>query len=255
MPPAQAGTTYLNFIASHDGIGLRPAEGLLSDAEIDQMADAMRGFGGLISSRSVNAEHSRPYELNIALYDAMKGTLDGEDGFQSERFISAHAIMLALEGVPAFYLHSLFGTCNDAEKVELTGSNRSINRHNWDADELNWYTHNPESHHCRVFETLKQLISLRAKQPAFHPNATQFTLHLGDEVFAFWRQSMHREQSIFAVNNITASEQSITLASINLIVTDSWQDLISGEIYDEHHGDLILRPYQTAWISNRADPG
>ena len=250
MPPAQSGTTYLNFIASHDGIGLRPAEGLLSDEEIDQVADAMRGFGGLISSRTVNAEQSRPYELNIALFDAMRGTLDGEDAFQFERFICAHAIMLALEGVPAFYLHSLFGTCNDAEKVEQSGSNRSINRHNWDADELNWYIHNPESHHYRVFETLKQLIALRAKQPAFHPNATQFTLHLGDEVFAFWRQSINRKQSIFAINNITASEQSIPLASINLIVTDSWHDLISGEVYDEHHGDLMLQPYQTVWISN-----
>ena len=251
MPPAQSGTTYLNFIASHDGIGLRPAEGLLSDEEINQVADAMRAFGGLISSRTVNAVQSRPYELNIALYDAMKGTLNGEDECQFERFICAHAIMLALEGVPAFYLHSLVATCNDTEKVTETGSNRAINRHSWDADQLEAYLSDQGSHHSRVFEVLKKLIALRAKQPAFHPNATQFTLHLGEEVFAFWRQSIGREQSIFAINNITASEQVIPLSSINLIVTDKWQDLITGEIFDEHHGDLLLKPYQTVWISNR----
>ena len=251
MPPAQSGTTYLNFIASHDGIGLRPAEGLLSDEEINQVADAMRAFGGLISSRTVNAVQSRPYELNIALYDAMKGTLNGEDECQFERFICAHAIMLALEGVPAFYLHSLVATCNDTEKVTETGSNRAINRHSWDADQLEAYLSDQGSHHSRVFEVLKKLIALRAKQPAFHPNATQFTLHLGEEVFAFWRQSIGREQSIFAINNITASELVIPLSSINLIVTDKWQDLITGEIFDEHHGDLLLKPYQTVWISNR----
>ena len=251
MPPAQSGTTYLNFIASHDGIGLRPAEGLLSDAEIDQVADAMREFGGLISSRTVNAEHSRPYELNIALYDAMKGTLDGEDGYQFERFICAHTIMLALEGVPAFYLNSLLATCNDTEKVMETGSNRAINRHSWDADQLEGYLHDTSTDHARVFEALKKLIALRAKQAAFHPNATQFTLHLGEEVFAFWRQSIGREQSIFAINNLTADEQVIPLSSINLIVTDHWQDLITGEAFDEHHGDLLLQPYQTVWISNR----
>jgi len=251
MPPAQSGTTYLNFIASHDGIGLRPAEGLLSNEEIDQIADAMRGFGGLISSRTVNAVQSRPYELNIALYDAMKGTLAGEDEYQFERFICAHAIMLALEGVPAFYLHSLVATCNDSEKVNQTGSNRAINRHNWNAEQLETYLSDHGSDHSRVFERLKKLIALRAKQPAFHPNATQFTMHLGEQVFAFWRQSIGREQSIFAINNLTADEQFIPLSSINLIVTDSWQDLISGEVFDEHHGDLLLKAYQTVWISNR----
>jgi len=252
MPPARNGTTYLNFIASHDGIGLRPAEGLLSDEEIDQVADAMRRFGGLISSRTVNQQQSRPYEINIALFDAMKGTLNGEDGYQFERFICAHAIMLALEGVPAFYLHSLFATCNDTARVEASGSNRAINRHSWDFDTLDAHLQDPESHHSRVFLALKQLIALRAEQPAFHPNATQFTMHLGQELFAFWRQSMDREQSIFSVNNITDREQVIPLSALNLIVTDEWRDLISGRRYDEHYGELVLTPYQTVWIANGA---
>jgi len=37
MPPAQAGTSYLNFIASHDGIGLRPLDGLLVESERDRL--------------------------------------------------------------------------------------------------------------------------------------------------------------------------------------------------------------------------
>ena len=46
MPPAQNGTAYFNFIASHDGIGLRPAEGLLSDEEISELVHTMQHFGG-----------------------------------------------------------------------------------------------------------------------------------------------------------------------------------------------------------------
>ena len=30
MPPALEETAYINFLSSHDGIGLRPLEGLIS---------------------------------------------------------------------------------------------------------------------------------------------------------------------------------------------------------------------------------
>ena len=53
MPPARQGRTYLNFIASHDGIGVRPAEGLLSPPQLEAMLDTLRGFGGHISMRTM----------------------------------------------------------------------------------------------------------------------------------------------------------------------------------------------------------
>ena len=76
-----------------------------------------------------------------------------------------------------------------------------------------------------MLQQLKHLLQIRQQQPAFHPNATQFTLHLGDAVFAFWRQSLQREQSIFALNNVSDTEQTISLSDINLIDTDDWRDL------------------------------
>jgi len=102
-----------------------------------------------------------------------------------------------------------------------------------------------------VFSELKRLLSIRKKQPAFHPNATQFTLHLGFEVFAFWRQSINRSQSIFSLSNVTSVKQVINLADINLINTDHWIDLITEKHYDSLDGQLVLAPYQTVWISNR----
>lgn len=251
MPPARNGTAYLNFIASHDGIGLRPLDGLLSDDERTQMVETIQDFGGRVTFRRAREGHDKPYELNITLFDALKGTLHGgEDKFAIPRFLCAHAIMLALEGIPAVYIQSLIGSRNDYQRVEHTGRARSINRHIWQQNELEAALAESEGPHGKVFSEITRLIKIRRQQPAFHPNATQFTLHLGTEVFAFWRQSIDREQSIFCLSNVTDVTQRINLSDINLIGTDTWHDLISGKRYDDLGQQLRLKPYQTVWISN-----
>ncbi len=251
MPPAQNGTAYLNFIASHDGIGLRPAEGLMDDREIRELIETMERFGGLVSFRKGAEGFEKPYEINISLYDAMKGTVqNGPDDWQFERFICAHAIMLAVEGIPALYIHSFLGTENDREKYLNTTHKRSINRHSWHEPALEAVLNDPDDHHGKVLEELRRLIAIRRRQPAFHPNVTQFTLHLGEGIFAFWRQSQRRDQSIFCINNITPRPQPLSLADINLISTDNWWDLISGEAVPDLKSTLTLEPYQCLWLSN-----
>lgn len=251
MPPAQNGTFYFNFIASHDGIGLRPAEGLLSEHEINDLVNCMQGFGGRIGWRSADNGKQKPYELNIALIDALKGTLKGEDQWQIERFICAHAIMLGLEGVPGLYIHSLIGTTNDEDKVLHTGQNRSINRHRWDHKTLIEELDDVHSLHHQVLTQITQLLHIRREQRAFHPNATQFTLQLRDVLFGYWRQSIDRKQSIFCVSNITDTEQELYLSDLNLIGTDNWTDLISQNTICLEDIKVTLSPYQTLWLSNQ----
>ncbi len=251
MPPAQQGTAYFNFIASHDGIGLRPAEGLLEDQEMRTLVETMEQMGGSISWRASQGGMSSPYEINIGLFDALRATFEsGVDEWHYERFICAHAILLAMEGIPAIYIHSLFGTPNDHEKVKATGHKRSINRHQWDLPQLNALIDEPSSIHSRIFKGVLNLIAIRRRQPAFHPNATQFTLHLGDQVFAFWRQSIRRDQSIFCLNNVSDQFIEVQLRDINLISTDSWKDLILDKEIENTNGTLVLCPYQTAWLTN-----
>lgn len=251
MPPAQNGTGYFNFIASHDGIGLRPVEGILEDETVDQLAELMQQFGGDVSWRTMaNGEH-RPYELNISLIDALKGTFKGEDNYQLARFICAHGIMLGLEGIPAFYIHSLFATPNDTQKMQASSNRRAINRHNWDYQQLSTLLNQPDSLQHQAFNRLKLIISIRKKQKAFHPNATQFTLHFAESIFAFWRQSQDRSQSIFCIYNISDTEQKLALKDINLIETDVWHDLISGHPYEDPREEILLQPYEFVWISNR----
>jgi sucrose phosphorylase len=252
MPPAQNGTTYFNFIASHDGVGLRPAEGLLDEQEIAELANCMQDFGGKVSWRKTDNGQQKPYEMNIALIDALKGTIKGPDQHQLERFICAHAIMLGLEGIPGIYIHSLLGTPNDEEKVKNTGHNRGINRHRWDFAELISELEDKQSIHANVLSALSLLIRIRRSQPAFHPNAVQFTLQLGTEIFGYWRQSIDRKQSIFCISNITDIEQKVRLSDINLIENSLWHDLIAEKTINQTTEFLCLAPYQTMWISNKA---
>jgi len=251
MPPAQNGTAYLNFIASHDGIGLRPTEGLMTEDEVNLLIAAMQNFGGMVSFRKGAEGFQKPYEINISLYDAMKGTAhNGVDQWQFQRFICAHSIMLALEGIPAFYIHSLLGTENDREKFRNTRRKRTINRRVWQFDDLNNKLASDKFHHRPLLQELKRLIAIRKRQPAFHPNVTQFTLHLGANIFAFWRQSLRRDQSIFCLSNMSIETQRIPLKEINLIDTHSWCDLISDNSYTDLTASLELQPYQTVWLSN-----
>jgi sucrose phosphorylase len=251
MPPAQNGTMYFNFIASHDGIGLRPAEGLLNSSELETLVQTVQSFGGKISWRTADNGEQKPYEMNIALYDALQGTVNGQDEWNLERFICAHTIMFGLEGIPGIYIHSLLGTQNDYQKLKNTHHNRAINRHRWQEQALHSALADKSQHHNKVLARLQSLLKIRIKQPAFHPNATQFTLHLGLQLFGFWRQSQDRRQSIFCISNITDKEIVLPLSELNLIITESWVELISAKTLEHLTEELILSPYQTVWISNR----
>jgi sucrose phosphorylase len=250
MPPSQDGTAYFNFIASHDGIGLRPAEGILSDLELDNLIATMESFGGRVSMRAMDDGSLKPYEINIALFDALQGTHKGPDQWALQRFICAHVIMLALEGIPGIYIHSMLGTRNDYARFEHSNHNRHINRHRWDLSSLEKQLSDVTTDHSKVYNTLIELLGIRKKQKAFHPNATQFTLQLGTKVFGIWRQSIDRKQSIFCINNVSDQPVRVSLSEINLIGLESWTDLISGDSVEDLSGDVELMPYQSVWLSN-----
>ena len=46
--------------------------------------------------------------------------------FSIERYMSAHAIMIAFDGIPAIYFNSIFGTSNDEYKYIISGNNEDI---------------------------------------------------------------------------------------------------------------------------------
>ncbi len=251
MPPAPMGCAYLNFTASHDGIGMRPVEGILPEAEQAKMIETVKDIGGLVSMRALPGGGESPYEINTTFFEATARTFVGEDEHHLERFVCTQTIPMSLEGIPAFYIHSMLGTPNDHAQVKHRGMNRAINRHRWDYPTLNARLEDPGSNQSMVLAAITDRLRIRAQQPAFHPNATQFTMPLDDSVFGVWRQSLDRSQSIFALHNV--SNQTVTLPhlSMNLIEDEIWFDLISGDIIEMDQGSLTLEPYQCRWITNR----
>ena len=107
LPTLPSGCTYLDFTASHDGIGLRPAEGILSADDLKDLLQCVERFGGCLTQRTRPDGSLSPYEANIALFDMLQGTVDGADAWQVERFLVSQGVMVALAGVPALYYNTL----------------------------------------------------------------------------------------------------------------------------------------------------
>jgi sucrose phosphorylase len=244
IPETDEEATFFNFTASHDGIGVRPAEGLIPHNELKSLVKRMKDFGGYVSTKSNPDGSESPYEINISWFDAMKGTPHGIDGLQTERFLCSQTIMMEMKGIPAFYIHSLLATENDHEGVAQTGKSRSINRKKWDEKQLEKRLRDATHPAHDIFRELKRLIAIRRDEPAFHPNAAQQILELGSEFFALQREHESGE-TIWAVSNVTPSRQKLNPG--RMIEETRLYELIR----DKHHapGDTItLEPYQTLWL-------
>lgn len=252
MPPALLGSSYLNFLASHDGFGLRPTEGLLDEDARAQLVSRLEKNGSRFTWRTMQDGTKSIYEANITLYSALEKTDDDPNGrYAIQRFVAAHLIMFGMEGVPALYINSLIGAENDYAGVTESGMNRRINRTKYVRESLDAILGSAHSRERIIFDTIKTLLQMRAEQSAFHPNATQFTLQLGRDFFGVWRQSQDRGQSIFAITNLTSQGKFLQLADLNLIEVEQWCDLISGSQILSHQSELRLDPYQTVWITNK----
>ena len=216
------------------------------------MIDTIKDIGGLVSMRALPDGGEAPYEINTTFYEATSRTFDGLDSLHFERFVCSQTIVMSLEGIPAFYIHSMLATPNDHMQVARRGMNRAINRHRWDYPTLNALLDDPATVQSQVLGALSDRLGIRARQPAFHPNATQFTMQLDNRVFGVWRQSLDRHQSIFALHNVSNETVEVSFATMNLIDDEDWVDLLSGDPVDTAQETLTLAPYQCCWITNRS---
>jgi sucrose phosphorylase len=206
-------TTFFNFLASHDGIGLNPARGILSPADIDALVDQTLAHGGLISYKQNPDGTQNPYEMNINYFDALSDPASGEPlAMQIDRFMAAQAIMLSLRGVPGIYFHSLFGSHNWLEGVQASHHNRAINRQKLERVRLEHELEDPNSLRSQVFRRYRRLLSQRAISAAFHPNGGQKILDVGCGVFAVLRHSPDEAQHVLCLQNVTAQTQTVTLS-------------------------------------------
>lgn len=238
LPP---GCTFLNFIASHDGIGLRPIEDLVSVDELQVLLDRASETGGAWSNYSAPGG-PRPYELNVSLADLLSGV----DGATWPRFVAAHAAMLTVQGVPAFYIHSLFSTPGDTDAVARTDHKRDINRVQLERSLIDERI--SSGWRRDVFEALGHLIRLRRRQPAFAPEADQIIHVLDRGVVAVERRSA--TQRLLALQNVTSEPVEVAVpewASSHDLVTATEIVAATDTATDR---TLELAPWQTAWLAS-----
>lgn len=251
LDPPPPGCTYFNFTASHDGIGVRPLEGLVPNERFDRMIAAVRDRGGLINTRRRPDGKDVPYELNITYVDALSPAARGEppdDELHARRFLAAQAVMLALPGMPAIYFHSLVGSRNDYEGVEQSGINRRINRHKYDAAELRSHLESADSLATKIYAGFRQLLAVRKSHTAFHPEAPLRLLDVGQPtVLAFERTNGDGGERIVVLVNF-GQEVDVDLESLAPTPQSRYRSLLSnaGELVAA--GPLTLAQGAAVWL-------
>jgi glycosidase len=236
--------TFFNFTASHDGIGVRPLEGILDPAELDGLIEIVKANAGQVSYKQDPDGSESPYELNITYVDAI---LADTSSSRADKFLAAQSIQYALPGVPATYIHSLLGSRNWVEGVKKTGRARTINREKLPVERLISELNDPESFRTRVFFPYLNLIKTRKKQCAFHPNAGFSIVQIDPKVFGIKRYG--KDQTIYALTNISSKTISVSLAGT--ASTDQATDLITGETVNTAVFDL--NPYQYMWLEEKGE--
>jgi sucrose phosphorylase len=249
--PTEA-TTFFNFLASHDGIGVTPARGILGDAAVDALAERVRALGGFVSYKNNPDGSQSAYELNINYLDALgdPAMADEEPEVAARRFLTSQAIMLALPGVPGVYFHSLFGSRGWPAGVEETGRYRTINRQKLRLDDLERELTEPGSLRAMVFDGYRRLLAARTREAAFHPQAPQRVLSVDAGLFVLERQSRDGGSRVLCLHNV--SGRSVT-ASLDPPAGPAVYDLLTGRRYRAAGATLrvALAPYQTLWLSEQ----
>ncbi len=191
---------FLNFLSSHDGIGLLSAKEILPQSRFEGLLERIVAHGGLISYKSTD-QGSIPYELNITYYDAINDPLDPDQESDVKRFMAACSIMLADKGIPGIYIHALLASRNDMKGVEKTGINRMINREILSAEKLFGELSSPGSLRYRVLAQFIHLLNVRKEIPAFHHSVKRTILPSDERLFIMERP--HRKRKMIAVVNVS----------------------------------------------------
>jgi sucrose phosphorylase len=232
-PPSER-VTFFNFLASHDGIGLNPARGILSEAAIDALVAHTVAHGGFVSHKDMPDGSQAPYELNINYLDALSNPAAGEPAeLVARKFLTAQAMMLCLQGVPGIYFHSLFGSRGDRASAEASGIKRRVNREKLDRARLEAELADASSLRAQIFSGYRDLLRVRAAHPAFAPAAAQRVLDLDPRVFAVLRESADGSDRMLCLHNTSATP-------IALHIPDG---LAGGALAD----GVEVSPYGTVW--------
>ena len=244
-------TTLFNFTASHDGVGLRALEGLMNEQRIKGLLINCEKRGGLVSHRRLSNGEDKPYELNISWWSAMEDSSRDSKRFQFERFILTQLLVMALKGVPAFYLPALLASENDIKSFSMTGQRRDLNREKFKLDNLVSVLNNPESNANKNIKYLGNAMDIRSKLEQFHPSSEMECLSKGRSDIVVIKRGKG-PKSVFAIHNMTENKINYQLDDYDLpelIDNDfNMKDFLASTKYNWKN--ISLDPFQVIWLGS-----
>ncbi|NJB81394.1 sugar phosphorylase [Wenyingzhuangia aestuarii] len=238
---------FFNFTASHDGIGLRPVKGVLTDDEVQYIGKRVKEHGGLVSYKTDADGTQSPYELNCSYIDALTHP-DEDDEVRYKRMFLAQATVLAMPGVPGVYFHSLVGSRNYHDGVKHSGVNRTINREKYHIDWLEKELETEGTLAKKMLENYKELIDTRINEPAFNPFGKFEFLDLGTSLFAVDQHCIHQKERIVAVHNF--SETAVT-CELPGTIAFPLTDILAPNSTELTNSTITLKPFQMMWLKGK----
>jgi glycosidase len=244
--------TYFNFLASHDGVGLLGARGILSQGQIESLIAKCLEHGGLVSYRDNGDGTTSAYELNTTWWSAVNNESHVESpSLRVDRFIATQSVPIVLRGVPAVYLPSLFGAKNDTQTALASRDNRAINRTTIQVEPLIELLSDRRSWVRQVATRIRRLLKRRVARPAFHPNAEQHVLDVGPGVFAVLRASLDGSDRVLALTSVRAHTQHVVVPAASTACDERrWRDVLSRRtvVVPGNQLSLVLKPYEVVWL-------
>lgn len=248
-PQLPQGSTMLNFTASHDGIGLRPVEGLISPGRLQDLLMRCEDRGGLVSHRTEADGSLSPYELNIAWWSAMAGPATAPRRLQLERFLASQLLVIALPGVPAFYLPTLLAASNDHPTYRKTGCRRDLNRPQFDLQALRRDMENTEHPTAIIRIFMAHALGIRAQLPALHPEAPMELLSPGRSDLVVLRRGPgggDNPDNLWVVQSFREEVVELDVSLLSPRHNGCWRDLLSQRIIAGPR--VAISPYEVLWL-------
>ena len=250
LSPPPPGCAYLNITGTHDGIGVRPLEGLVPEPEIKGLVEHIVKLGGRVSMRRTKSGEDVPYELNCTWFDAFGGFAEDTPALHMARFMCAQTILMTFKGIPAIYFNTLIAAPNDHALAERTGMNRSLNRGKWQSSALDSMLVDQTSPAAISLSAHLRILKIRSEHPAFHPDAPQRVVAITDSVLGIERISPDGTEHVLALANLAGRPVQVSRAGLQ---THGWQkhgdiDILTEQPVVSKDGTVSLGAYAVVWL-------
>jgi sucrose phosphorylase len=250
--PALPNKYFLNFLASHDGVGLTPARGLVDENAFTAVLEEAKRRGALISYKST-PQGDIPYELNCSYASVVAPRSLGTEELRARAFTAVHGVLLSLSGLPALYFHSWIGSKAWAEGPALLGYNRAINRQKPAIDLVEKELDDPSSFRFHVHRLLNAFLAFRKNEPLFGPDVPQQILEPGPDsnsLFVLLRgpaNSTEDSRRALCIENLGNSKA--VLNAGEALTTQADKTIREGlNTIPSEWETVSLEPWETRWL-------